>query len=511
MLCLVASAILAGSTGADRGGIPLDPTVQFDERAQNAIVAWNGQKECLILSTDLQSPAPGRLMEMLPLPAAPYDIQLGNTSSFQTLIRLFNEKSERLRVDSPKKTNEARGMSGDGGEEYRGIEVVFSKSIGLHNITVVKIESPDHFVQWARDFAGAHGASNLSISEDLNRTVGDHLARNISYFVFDIVDLTVELETSQPMVYLFNTSYLYYPLKITFETLDERMAGFHKINIFLITDGVLGSGVHEFTGVHAGAGIDEFIEFTRTELRSVSGPMAGLFNRSAFATHYFGTIYGARYHPDHIDDIVVKPEDIRRPSDAELRAQYERADFLNAIEPLSPSFGYYLLRGIYGSDYAMSGNALVFALLGLFLTPVTFGVMFKSIIERGKRRSSLWIAWFIIFCIGVIGAAGFTLLVSLQSDIEIGAVFSLVALALPLAVVTYLGKRYERKPATGKWTVPVISYGMGVLVTITVVFAPGSMIGSVLAGLCFPLMGILGIVMVIGIIVARIWRLAPSS
>jgi hypothetical protein len=99
----------------------------------------------------------------------------------------------------------------------------------------------------------------------------------------------------------------------------------------------------------------------------------------------------------------------------------------------------------------------------------------------------------------------------LQSDIEIGAVFSLVALALPLAVVTYLGKRYERKPATGKWTVPVISYGMGVLVTITVVFAPGSMIGSVLAGLCFPLLGILGIVMVIGIIVARIWRLAPSS
>jgi hypothetical protein len=143
-------------------------------------------------------------MEMLPLPAAPHDIQLGNTSSFKTLIRLFNEKSERLRVDSPTKTDEARSMSGDGVDEYQGIEVVFSKSIGLHNINVVNIESRDHFVQRARDFAGAHGASDLSISEELNLSVGDHLARGISYFVFDIVDLSSEKETSQPLVYLVN-------------------------------------------------------------------------------------------------------------------------------------------------------------------------------------------------------------------------------------------------------------------------------------------------------------------
>jgi len=41
LLCLVASTFLAGLTGADRGGIPIDPTVYSDESAQNAIVAWN--------------------------------------------------------------------------------------------------------------------------------------------------------------------------------------------------------------------------------------------------------------------------------------------------------------------------------------------------------------------------------------------------------------------------------------------------------------------------------------
>jgi hypothetical protein len=161
LLCLVAMFLLPGLAGADRGGIPIDPTVRFDESAQNAIVAWNGQKECLILSTDLQSPAPGRLMEMLPLPSAPYDIRLGDTSSFKTMIRLFNDKAQRLNYAAASSNGkEVASGSGDYVDEYKGVNIVFSTSVGLHNITVVKIESQDHFVHWARDFAGEQGASN---------------------------------------------------------------------------------------------------------------------------------------------------------------------------------------------------------------------------------------------------------------------------------------------------------------------------------------------------------------
>jgi len=501
--------VMAVSVSADRGGIPLDPTVHFEESAQNAIAAWNGQKECLILSTDLRSPSPGRLLEMLPLPAAPYDIQLGNKSSFKTMVKLFNEKAERLRVVSPGNSKETTGLGGDAVDEYQGVEIVFSTSVGLHNITVVKIESQVHFVDWARDFAARHGASNLSIGEGLNWTVGDHLARGISYFVFDVVDLSVEKKTSEPVVYLFNTTYLYYPLKITYATLDSDTRRSNEITIFLVTDGVIKGADANFDGVHVGAGIDEFIEFSRSELRSISGPLAGLFNRSAFVTHYYGTHYGWRYYSGDVDDIVLRAEDLRRPTDAEMRAQYERADFLNAIQPLSPSLAYSLLRSAYDPGYAPPTLWLGLILLGIFIWPVALGLMFKGILERGDRKRTLWIAWLVLYIVGITPILGVSFLASVFSEFETDYLAVFLALLIPLAVVLYLGKRFKSRPAVRARYVNGLAFGMAAVQVLVFVFVPSSIVALPVGALCFPVIGIAGILIILITIVAR-WK-APAQ
>lgn len=55
---LVILLLLTLVSSADRGLIPFPGHVRIDESGQNAIVAWNGDEEVLILSTDVKSSEP---------------------------------------------------------------------------------------------------------------------------------------------------------------------------------------------------------------------------------------------------------------------------------------------------------------------------------------------------------------------------------------------------------------------------------------------------------------------
>jgi len=507
----IVPVLLATTASADKCGIPLDRNVEFDESAQNAIAAWNGQKECLILSTDLQSATPGRLMEMLPLPSAPYDIQAGNTSSFTTFIKLYNEKMKRLDISPDSENDKAMGAGSEGIEEFQGIEVVFSSSVGLHNITVVKIESQAHFLQWAQSFADAQGVSNLSINERLNRSVGDHIQRGISCFVFDIVNVTSDKRTAEPLMYFFNTSYLYYPLRITYDSLPEGRRAPNEISVFLVADGVVRQEKSYVSGVHFTGGIDEYIEISRSELGRVAGPLGALFNRSAFVAHLSGRMYVYEYSPDSAQDIVLRSADFRRPTDSEVRTQYERADFLRAIKPLSPSLAYYLLRGVYDPGYAPPTAWVVLILLGIFVGPVALGLMFKSIIERGNRKSSVWLAWLVLYLVGITALLGFSFLEHLFSEFETDFLVVFLAVILPLIVILYLGERFKTRPAAGKHTITFWAFGMAIAQVVTIVLVPSSMVSIPLGAFCFPVIGIAGIIIIAIALVDKARRPPPSA
>ncbi|HJH27131.1 MAG TPA: hypothetical protein C5S37_10290 [Methanophagales archaeon] len=69
-LALVFILLAPSLVFADKGMIVVGPReVSLQESGQNAIVAWNGDEEIIILSTDAKSSESTLVLEVLPLPS----------------------------------------------------------------------------------------------------------------------------------------------------------------------------------------------------------------------------------------------------------------------------------------------------------------------------------------------------------------------------------------------------------------------------------------------------------
>ncbi|MEO0185805.1 MAG: DUF2330 domain-containing protein, partial [candidate division WOR-3 bacterium] len=76
---------------ADRGLIPFNPGVTIFEPNQRAIIAWNGEEEILLLSTDLSASDSTMALEILPLPSEP-KVKKGDPETFRKAINLINRR-----------------------------------------------------------------------------------------------------------------------------------------------------------------------------------------------------------------------------------------------------------------------------------------------------------------------------------------------------------------------------------------------------------------------------------
>ena len=54
---------------ADRGSIPFEREAKVFEPTQRALIAWDGKEEILLLSTDMSTSQPTKVLEILPLPS----------------------------------------------------------------------------------------------------------------------------------------------------------------------------------------------------------------------------------------------------------------------------------------------------------------------------------------------------------------------------------------------------------------------------------------------------------
>jgi len=59
-----------------------------------------------------------------------------------------------------------------------------------------------------------------------------------------------------------------------------------------------------------------------------------------------------------------------------------------------------------------------------------------------------------------------------------------------------LGERFKTRPATGKHTVSVWSFGMATAQVLVFVFTPSSMVAIPISVMCFPIVGIAGIIII---------------
>jgi len=263
----------------DKGMVPFNPLIQIEENAQNAIIAWNGTEEVLILSTDVTSSESTLVLELLPLPSNPLEVKEGSFEFFTKLQEIANEKLKDYYW-------KGRGFSlskavANAAEDR--VEITFQSKIGAHNITIVKVNNLTYFVEWANNFAKQNGFESINFSTDFQSCVEDYLNRDIKFFVFDVIEINKTKQSVNPIIYRFNTTYLYYPINITaFSNVGEASTT-SEIHLLLLTEGVMKEDVI-FKFFPYLSSRDAKINLKKEDLKEISSDVYNLFKEDVILT-----------------------------------------------------------------------------------------------------------------------------------------------------------------------------------------------------------------------------------
>jgi hypothetical protein len=207
LLLLLAAA---GTVQADRGAIPFRPDVTIFEPTQRALIAWNGEEEILILSTDLRASRATKVLEVMPFPAEPR-ITKGDVTVFRRAVRLINSKI----IPRPVAAASAKGLDQASVYAPPAGEITFHERIGAHDVAVARVVSGDGFVEWINDFLKRASVDNPVIPPRLRSVVQEYLDDGFCWFAFDVVSLENKFKTLEALQYRFATSALFYPVKIS--------------------------------------------------------------------------------------------------------------------------------------------------------------------------------------------------------------------------------------------------------------------------------------------------------
>lgn len=353
---------------ADMGMISMAPVVTIEQPGQKAIVAWNGREEVIILSTDVRSSNATLVVEMIPLPSNP-EVRAGSFDSFIRLASLIHQKLRERRL-APFRFAKAL--------EAPGVEITFHERIGAHEITVVRVNRLEDFLDWVRNFTLARGLEEREVSPEFKATIQGYLARGMRFFVFDAIELTDVRRSKEPIVYRFASDRLFYPFAIT-ATSDAGWS-FSSVNLFLITKGLVDTDVVAKVGLVPETGLtlwaDQIevpqIRLTLDELSEVEPQLADLFERDPWvmSTTYVGLLSDLRL------DLEVRSEDIKVPTRWEVLAMdvatmVGKSMALGTIlsmftipDPIALAYAAVCLLGIYAACL------ILFKTFGLLTSPL---------------------------------------------------------------------------------------------------------------------------------------------
>lgn len=187
---------------ADKGLFWWDSDARFTQSAQKAIILHNFKEEVLILETELQVNIATEALEFIPFPSEP-EVELAKGDPFNEMNKIIDKK--RLAFEE---------------QYYKGsllsepVEISESKRIGLHDVTVVKINSIDRFNEWIEKFLRKKGIKKRGKTlARISEIAKDYIQRGIQYFVFDYIKVENIFQRVEPLIYRFKTDRLYYPLK----------------------------------------------------------------------------------------------------------------------------------------------------------------------------------------------------------------------------------------------------------------------------------------------------------
>lgn len=246
---------------ADRGSIPFNPNVQIFEPNQRAMIAWNGEEEILLLSTDMRASKATQVLEVLPLPSEP-QVKKGDVETFRRANALINTKS-RFFAEQIGKGPRSPGAPPPAGE------VTFHKKIGAHDISVTHVLNAEGFISWVEKYLKSVGVQNPIIPAAIQKIIAGYTTEGFTWFVFDVVSLNEVLSTGEAIQYRFKTKFLYYPMKIT-----QTVVGPTNVDLLVLTSKLLttfpGIPISQVQLLH------EPISITSQELRSLNPEMDAL-------------------------------------------------------------------------------------------------------------------------------------------------------------------------------------------------------------------------------------------
>jgi serpin B len=222
---ILASAFLAFVCPAiaDMGGIHASNAV-INEDSQKAVILHNFNQEVLILGADMSSDTATAVLRFIPFPSEP-KVSLAPAGALEAAAKLI--KRHRLKFIF---------YSKGGGPSLSGVEIKFSEKLGEHDLTAVRINDIAAFREWVKNFLREKGMPSNGKYPDVEKTADDYVKRGINYFVFDLVDLTPEIHSVAPLMFVFDSKMLYYPLETS-----DTFSGDRGVNLTLITPVTLGN------------------------------------------------------------------------------------------------------------------------------------------------------------------------------------------------------------------------------------------------------------------------------
>jgi hypothetical protein len=189
--------------------VPRDDVV-LSEPGQKAFIAHNGQEELLILSTDVKASKSVSVLEFMPLPSRP-EVSLAKEDCFTNLKELI----KRYNLHYPPVYRIMTGGAKGDGAAYAPVELISHQKLGVHDVTVVKINDMTGFVWWIKDYFKKSKIPCRELSRKEKDIVTDYFNRGFKYFVFDLIQVEEEVRTVPPLIYRFKCGYFYYPLIVT--------------------------------------------------------------------------------------------------------------------------------------------------------------------------------------------------------------------------------------------------------------------------------------------------------
>jgi len=224
-ILIIIILLFSSAVNADRGSIPFQPYIEIMEPKQDALIAWNGEEEILILSTQLAAEKKTKVLEVLPLPSEPLVTESSREIIKKANQYLFDYSFNEVNNIQRPLTRSALDEPKPAGEITQ--EVV----IGSHEIAVAKVIDSSGFVDWVNDYLKSQGNDNPVIPPELQETVKNYIDKGYNYFVFDIIEVSEEANYNEAISYQFKTDKLYYPLEIT-----KSDKGISEIDLIILTD-----------------------------------------------------------------------------------------------------------------------------------------------------------------------------------------------------------------------------------------------------------------------------------